>query len=148
MPQLIEFAIKHWDLFLALAIILVMLYGGPIGRRIRGYQETDASGAVRLMNHMEAVLVDVRELKEYQEGHISDSLHIPLSRFDTEAGTLEKFREKPMIVTCRSGHRSAIACGKLRKQGFETVYNLKGGMLAWQDAGLPLSKAGKKKNRK
>lgn len=148
MPQLIEFATKHWDLFLALIIILAMLYGGPIGRRIRGYKETDASGAVRLMNHMDAVLIDVREPKEYQEGHVAEAHHIPLSNFDKEVDTLEKFRQKPMIVVCRSGHRSAIACGRLRKQGFETVYNLKGGMLAWQDAGLPLSKAGKKKNRK
>jgi rhodanese-related sulfurtransferase len=53
---------------------------------------------------------------------------------------LGKYRDRPVSVYCRSGNQSLSACGKLRKQGFEKVYNLKGGVLGWQQADLPVSK--------
>lgn len=143
-----QFFINHWDLFLALAIILAMLLGAPLQRRLRGFKEVEPMGAVQLMNHEGALLVDVREDSEYREGHVQDSLHVPLSRLSNEVGTLENHKEKPIIVGCRSGHRSARACGILRRQGFQQVYNLKGGIMAWQSAGMPLSRDDGKKAAK
>jgi rhodanese-related sulfurtransferase len=67
-------------------------------------------------------------------------MHIPLGQLSSQTAKLEKFREKPIIATCRTGHRSASACMALRKQGFEKIYNLSGGMLAWESASLPISK--------
>jgi len=148
MPQYLEFAIKHWDLFLALVIILFMMFGGGLGSRLRGFKPIEPLEAVQLLNHGEPVLLDVREDNEYKDGHIIDALHIPLGKLDQRMVELEKFREKPIIVSCRSGHRSSSACAKLRKNGFETVYNLKGGVMAWQNAGLPLQKPTKVKKRK
>jgi rhodanese-related sulfurtransferase len=148
MPQLLEFAINHWDLFLALAIILLMMFGGGLGGRLRGYKQIEPLEAVQLLNHEAPVLLDVREDSEYKDGHIIDTLHIPLGKLDGRLDELEKYREKPIIVSCRSGHRSSHACAKLRKKGFETVYNLKGGVMAWQNAGLPLQKPTKGKKRK
>jgi len=143
-----EFFINHWDLFLALAVILAMLIGGPIMRRIRGYKEVEPLDAVQLINHQDALLVDVREDSEYRDGHVQDSLHVPLSRFASELGKLENHKEKTIIVGCRSGHRSAKACGILRQNGFESVYNLKGGVMAWQSAGMPLTRGSAKKSGK
>jgi rhodanese-related sulfurtransferase len=148
MSQLLEFAVNHWDLFLALAIILFMMFSGGLGGRLRGYQQIEPLAAVQMLNHDEPVLLDVREDSEFKDGHIIDALHIPLGKIDSRMEELEKFREKPIIVSCRSGHRSANACAKLRKHGFETVYNLKGGVMAWQSAGLPLQKPTKGKKRK
>jgi len=148
MSQLLEFAIKHWDLFLALAIILFMMFSGGLGSRIRGFKQIDPSEAVQLLNHEDSVMLDVREDSEYKDGHIIDAVHIPLGKLDQRIAELEKFREKSIIVSCRSGHRSSNACAKLRKDGFETVYNLKGGVMAWQSAGLPLQKPTKGKKRK
>lgn len=148
MSQFIEFATNHWDLFLALAIILFMMFSGSLTSRMRGFREIGPAESVQLINHNDAVMVDVREDSEYKDGHILDSIHIPLGKLGERIGELEKFREKPIIVSCRSGHRSASACAKLRKHGFETIYNLKGGVLAWQNAGLPLQKPTKKKKRK
>jgi rhodanese-related sulfurtransferase len=148
MSQFIEFATNHWDLFLALAIILFMMFSGGLGGRLRGYKEIGPAESVQILNHEDAVLLDVREDSEYKDGHVLDSLHIPLGKLSERMGELEKFREKPIIVGCRSGHRSASACGKLRKSGFENVYNLKGGMMAWQNAGLPVQTQTKKKKRK
>ncbi|HEX9803228.1 MAG TPA: rhodanese-like domain-containing protein [Gammaproteobacteria bacterium] len=148
MPQILEFVINHWDLFLALAIILFMLFSGGLTSRLRGFSQLDAQEAVRLLNHNDAVMLDVREDGEYKDGHIIDAVHIPLGKLEQRMGELEKFREKSVIVSCRSGHRSATACARLRKNGFETVYNLKGGVMAWQSAGLPLQKPTKGKKRK
>ena len=148
MSQFIEFAIKHWDLFAALAIILFMMFSGGLGSRMRGYKEIGPVESVQLLNHQDAVLVDVREDAEYKEGHILDAIHIPLGKLADRMAELEKFRERPIIVGCRSGHRSASACAKLRKSGYETIYNLKGGIMAWQSAGLPVQKPSKKKKRK
>ena len=148
MPQLFEFVINHWDLFLALVIILFMMFSGGLTSRLRGFKEVSALEAVQLLNHDDALLLDVREDSEFKDGHIIDALHIPLGKLGERMAELEKFREKSIIVGCRSGHRSANACARLRKSGFETVFNLKGGVMAWQSAGLPLQKPTKGKKRK
>jgi len=148
MSQYLEFATNHWDLFLALGIIIAMLLGNTLGSRLRGYSQLEPVDAVRLFNHEGAVIVDVREEKEFAEGHILDSLHIPLGKLGERLGELANLREKAIIVSCRSGHRSAAACARLRKEGFETVYNLRGGVLAWQSAGLPLQKNKRAKGKK
>lgn len=148
MSQFIEFAIRHWDLFVALAIILFMMFSGGLTSRLRGFTEIGPAEAVQLINHDGAALLDVREDKEFQEGHILDAIHIPLGKLAGRLGELDELKSKPLVISCRSGHRSATACAQLRKNGFETVYNLKGGVMAWQSAGLPLQKPGKKKKRK
>lgn len=147
MRQFGEFFINHWDLFLAFAGISALLVWQSLGSRLRGFRDLDPTAAVQLMNHEGAVLVDVREDKEVAEGRAPGALHIPLSAFGSRAAELEKYREKPIIISCRSGHRSSRACGDLRKRGFEAVYNLRGGMLAWQNANLPLTRGGKGKKR-
>jgi len=148
MSQYLEFVTNHLDLFAALAIILAMMIGGALGSRLRGYHQVEPMDAVRLINHDDALMLDVREDKEYVEGHILDSMHIPLGKLAERLDELAKLREKPIIVSCRSGHRSATACARLRKEGFTTVYNLKGGVLAWQNAGLPLQKKKRAKEKK
>jgi rhodanese-related sulfurtransferase len=148
MSQYYEFATNHWDLFIALPIIIAMLLHNLFGARLRGYQQVEATDAVRIINHDEALVLDVREEKEFVEGHILDSLHIPLGKLGERLSELANAREKSIIVSCRSGHRSATACARLRKEGFTTVYNLRGGVLAWQKAGLPLQKPQPAKGKK
>jgi len=148
MHQFFEFATRHWDLFAALFLIIAMMFGGGIMRRMRGYQEADANTAVQMMNHDNALLIDVREDSEFREGHILNARHIPLGNLQKRLGELDAFKDKPVLVCCRSGQRSASACGLLRKQGYQNVINLKGGVMAWQNAGLPLSKGTDSKKRK
>ncbi|HMM53593.1 MAG TPA: rhodanese-like domain-containing protein [Candidatus Desulfobacillus sp.] len=96
--------------------------------------------ATLLINREDAVVVDVREQGEYTGGHIPNSRHIPLSQLDKRLGELEKFKERSLIVSCASGNRSSSACGKLRRAGFAKVFNLTGGVSAWDQAGLPVTK--------
>ena len=148
MQQFGEFVVNHWDLFLALFIILAMMFAGPFIGRLRGFSTIEPTAAVRLINHDDAIVLDVREQNEVSGGSVIDSVHIPLGALKSRLAELEKHKQQPIIVGCRSGHRSSVACGQLRKQGFETVYNLKGGILAWQNAGLPLSRESKKEKKK
>jgi rhodanese-related sulfurtransferase len=136
--QLTEFVGNHPLLFLALFAIIAMLIGGELKQRLSGVSEVGPNEATRLLNHDNAIMIDMRDDKEYRNGHIVNSLHAP----DIQTAKLEKYRDRPLIVYCRSGNRSVAYCGKLRKQGFESVYNLKGGVLAWERAELPLTKTG------
>ena len=83
-----------------------------------------------------AVLVDVREQNEYTEIRIPGSLIIPLSVFAERFGELPK--DKPLVMQCRSGARSAKAAEYLLANGYTDVTNLTGGILAWDEAGLPV----------
>ena len=85
-------------------------------------------------------VLDVRENDEFAAGHLPKARHIPLKELEARLPELAKFKEKPVIVTCRSGARSGSACRALRKAGFTQVHNLKGGVPAWQQANLPVEK--------
>jgi rhodanese-related sulfurtransferase len=136
--QLTEFVSSHLLLVIALFAIIAMLIGGELKQRISGIAEVGPSEATRMLNHDNAVMIDMRDDKDYREGHIVNAVHAP----DNNNVKPDKYRDRPLIVYCRSGNRSSVYCNKLRKQGFESVYNLKGGVLAWQRAELPLTKTG------
>lgn len=140
MAQYIEFATNHWMLLAALLVIIYLLLMSVLGQRLRGYQSASPSEATMLINREDAVILDVRENNEYKDGHIVNSVHIPLSYLKDRLAELEKHKGKPVVVACKSGHRSGQACSLLKKNGFENIYNLSGGVLAWEGANLPLQK--------
>ena len=140
MANIGEFVLNHWLLVLALVVILALLVMDTFKRKLLGFREIKPQEAVRLINHEGAVALDVREDKEFQEGHILNALHIPSGIIDKRLAELESYKNRPLIVYCRSGQRSAQASVVLRKQGFEQVYKLSGGMLAWRSADLPVAK--------
>ena len=87
-----------------------------------------------------AVLVDVREPNEYSEIHADGALLLPLS--ELEARYAELPNDKPLVMICRSGARSARAGEFLLQNGYSDVTNLTGGTLAWNEAGLPVVRGG------
>jgi rhodanese-related sulfurtransferase len=117
-----------------------MLFWSAFGNRIRGIKEVDCVAALQLVNHKNALVLDVRDDGEYKLGHILNSTQIPLGKLSERAGELEKYKEQPIVVVCRSGNRSSSACIALGKRGFTQVYNLSGGITAWQKSNLPLRK--------
>lgn len=126
---------------LAIAILSgSMLLWSFIGSKVRGIQQVDANAALQLINHKDAFILDVRESSEFKSGHIVNAKLVPLGKLSERIGELEKYREHPIVVVCRSGNRSGSACGTLNKQGFAQVYNLAGGMMAWQNNNLPVVK--------
>jgi rhodanese-related sulfurtransferase len=87
----------------------------------------------------EAVLVDVRESYEWDAGRIAGARHIELERLGSQADELPK--DRPVIFQCRMGRRSALATEAFRAVGFD-AYNMRGGIQAWADEGLPLEPDG------
>ena len=118
-----------------------MLFWSIFGNRIRGIREVDCAAALQLINHKNALVLDVREDNEYKMGHVLNSKQIPLGKLNERIGELEKYKEQPIVVVCRSGSRSGAACAALGKHDFNQAYNLAGGVTAWQKANLPLEKS-------
>ncbi len=118
----------------------VMLLWSFLGNRLRGVKEVDCAAALQLINHKDACVVDVREPDEFKTGHLLNAKLIPLGKLRDRIGELERYRDKPIVVVCRSGNRSATACALLGREGFPQVYNLAGGVTAWQKTGLPLER--------
>lgn len=140
MERLLEFAVNHWGLTLALLGILAALVGTFVYPRIQGIRKVTPLDATQMINREEALVLDVRGEAEFNEGHILNSLHIPMKYLSDQMRKMEKHRSRPIITVCRTGQQSAGASAVLRKHGFERVYNLSGGILAWQNASLPLTK--------
>lgn len=132
--------IQHNFAIIALVLVSgVMLIWPIIGRRLSGVQEVGTMEATQLINHQNAIVLDVREDSEFYAGHVPHSVHVPLGQLAKHA-ELEKYKNRPVIAICRSGMRSGRACGVLRKNGFEQVYNLAGGITAWERANMPMEK--------
>ena len=133
-----QFLQDNWMLASLAVVSGAMLAWSFIGGRLSGVEQADTLKATRLYND-DALVLDVREDKEFAAGHIPKAKHIPLSQLAGRIKELDKFKGKPVLVTCRSGQRSASACRMLKKAGFETVYNQAGGIIAWERANLPVT---------
>jgi rhodanese-related sulfurtransferase len=92
-----------------------------------------------LLEQDEIQVVDVRESYEREAGHLPGSRHLELSRLTAEAASID--HERPVVFVCRVGARSAMAAWSFARAGFD-AHNLEGGMLAWDEAGLPLAPEG------
>ncbi|TNC96177.1 MAG: Rhodanese domain protein [Gallionellaceae bacterium] len=117
-----------------------MLFWSYFGNRLRGIKEVDTHAAMNLINRQNAVVLDVREQTEYDAGHIINSRLISARALKERIGELEKFRERPIVVVCRSGARATAATALLNREGFAQAHLLVGGVTAWQKASLPLER--------
>ncbi len=140
MARIGEFITHHWLLALALIVILLLLVLSELKRKVLGFKDIPTDEAVRLINRQDAVVVDVREDREFEQGHIINAVHIPLGLMDARIKQLEKHKGKPIIVCCKQGQDSAQAGVTLHKHGFNPVYKLGGGISAWKSANLPVEK--------
>jgi len=101
-------------------------------------EEADVREASDALPKDGAVLVDVREPHEWRGGHVPGSRHIPLNQLPAQLDALP--RTAPIYLICRSGNRSHNAAAFLKRNGFERPINVRGGIIAWSRAGLPIEK--------
>lgn len=146
--QINAFVLHNWILFLALAVILALLartWFGP--GRLHGMS---AMETVQMLNRDTARLLDIRTDKEFEQGYILGTKHIPLGLLESRVNELSEHKDSDWIIVCQNGMRSGQAGNILRKQGFSKLHALSGGIGAWQNANLPLetgkAKKGGKKN--
>ena len=128
-----------WLILLAVASGAMLIWP-MISSRIQGGSEVGTREAVQLINRRDARVQDVRDGSEFAAGHIPNAKHIPLARLEQSMRELEKFKARPVVVSCSDGTMSAKACALLRKKGFNEVFRLKGGIVSWEQASLPVEK--------
>lgn len=104
----------------------------------RGVRDISPSVALGYALNNGALVLDVREQKEYDAGHVAQSVLIPLGALEARIAELDVYRKRPIVVICHGGKRSATACAKLAHLGFTDTYNVAGGILAWKKAQLPV----------
>lgn len=116
--------------------MLVILLGAVlVAQRLQASQGVDVRQAQAMVNQG-ALLLDVREPGEYAEVHAASARLLPLGQLNEHLADLEAYKDKPIVVICHSGRRSAKAVGLLREAGFTQVSNVAGGTAAWEAAGL------------
>ena len=140
LAQISEFSMNHAYLVIAFAVLLVLVFFNELKIATQRFSSLTPDAAVQLMNSEDVVVLDVREAAETIGGKIARAIQIPVSAVTKRVGELEKYKDKTLLVYCKSGARAGIACKELGKHGFEKVYSLNGGLAAWQEAHLPLSK--------
>ena len=137
MEQLFEFATNHWilvSIFIGLLFLLIWDSGQKAGPKVSTHEAT------RLINTENAKIVDIREKGEFSAGHIVDSINMTNAQIKDRITELEKFKDSPIIVVCKSGQTASVASKTLKDNGFPQVYRLQGGIMEWQNNNLPLVK--------
>jgi rhodanese-related sulfurtransferase len=124
---------------------VLLLSGGMliwpfVQRRFSPVKDVNNIEATQLINRRNAVLLDVREPKEFEGGRLPGAIHIPLSQLTSRVSELGKFTARPVVAYCDIGRRSRMAAGTLEKAGFKEIFSLHGGIAAWKKDGLPVEK--------
>lgn len=140
LDRLLEFASQSPLLSLALVGLTLAIVYSEIARLFVGYKSVSPAQLTSLINHDNALLVDVSPIGDFEKGHIIGSKSVVMSQFDPENKILAKVRELPVVLVCRTGMSSSDAAKRLVKAGFSKVYWLDGGIAAWQQADLPLAR--------
>jgi phage shock protein E len=106
-----------WTIYVLAFVVLVVLI------RVRRSGQVSMKEATELVKGG-ALILDVRNPDEFQRGHLSQAYNMPLNSIETSMMEKFKDREKPVLLHCQSGFRSAQAKGRLERLGYKHVYNL------------------------
>lgn len=141
MSQLAEFTGNHPFLVMSFLIVAFLFFWTVLKEQSSQLKSITSDQLTRLVNQQNALLVDTRSPEQFQAGHIVNAVNIPTKELDQASKKLPKGKKRPVVVYCQSGRTSMKACQQLEKQGFEQIFNLKGGITAWVNDKLPLSRA-------
>jgi len=147
MDKLLEFTGNNTLLVLALMVSFFVVVFTELRRKASGMVNIEPIAAVQLINK-DAVVIDLRGVEAFSQGHIVSARNIPADELDGKMSGLESLKSKPIVAVCDAGVTSTKAVNTLRAAGFESVYGLKGGMTGWGQAGLPVVTGKKTKTKK
>ena len=138
MDQLLNFVTGHPYLVGAFVVLFALFVRNEMSR---GGATVSAQQLVQLVNSEDAVVIDVRDKGEFDEGHIVGAINVPHANLDARLDELKKYKDKPVVIACKMGQHSGTAGTILRKAGFENVSRLRGGITEWRGQSLPVVKA-------
>ena len=134
MERWLQFMQNHPFLFGTLGVLIVLFL---ILENKRSGRKISAQSLGVLLNQENAMLIDLRDPKDYREGHISGSRNIPYSRLKDHLDDLRELSQ-PIVMICQMGQVSGTAAQTV---GGKNLYRLDGGILSWRSQGLPLIKS-------
>lgn len=140
MDALIPFLLEHWVLSSAFFIIVLLLLLNELRHRRFGLKSLEPQAVVDLINHHQGMVLDVRPSEQFKAGHIIGAENVTASELNKKLKKLQRFKSKPLVLVCDKGLDAPNVGGLLRAEGFEQIYLLNGGLVAWKGQGLPLVK--------
>lgn len=135
--QIFDFVINHYIL---VSVFVFLLVAFIINEGKQGGAAITTTNLVNLVNREGALLVDIRDTKEYTAGHIAGAVSMPFSSIDARIGELEAHKDKPVVLVCKMGQHASASGRKFKDHGFENVRRLSGGMAEWTANSLPVVK--------
>lgn len=138
MEHLPEFIMHHWLLWLALLVVLVLIFIHEKQSNQGKAKALTPAKAVDLMNHEEAQVIDLRDKESFKNGHIIGAIRMNAEEVDQKI--LSQYQDKPLIFVCPRGQVAPTVASKLQGLGKLNSFALEGGMSAWLGASLPLIK--------
>ena len=121
-------------LFVSLLIFLFYYEGQKGGRRV------DNLEATRIINKDNGVVVDLRTASEFSQGHLVNAINVLPENIIEQINTLNTNKDAQVLLVCKTGSTSKKVSLLLKKEGYENINILSGGMLNWSNSGLPTSK--------
>lgn len=131
---------NHLALVALFVVLLLAIIATQVMMLFRKYKELTPAGLTLLINRESPLMVDLSAYADYEKAHVPGSRHVAMSQFDPEQKDLAKAKDLPVVLIDKDGRTTAKAAQRLVKAGFAKVYVLGGGVLAWQQAQLPVAK--------
>src|SRR5947209_3589688 len=126
MDEIVQFLTKHWILTSLFVVVLLAFIANEFWVARKGHGVSPEEAVLKI-NHEEALVLDVRKANAYATGHILDAVNIPAAEIEKKLASLNKWKDKPIIVVCNVGQDSAKVCHLLNEKGFKAL-NLEGGV--------------------
>ncbi len=140
MQSFLEFSLRNWELWLAFFAILALLLASELHIKFSSAAPLSPQQAVFLFNQQNALFLDVRDPAQFSKEHIASSRHVAWSELKSSTVSLPFDAAQSIIIVCDVTPSHYQVARVLKKAGFEKLYYLKGGLLSWKNASLPLSR--------
>lgn len=146
MDSIFAYAQHHFWLFGGMLLMFAIVFAYEMRMARRKGVDVSPAEAVTMINGG-AQPVDIRAAAQYEKGHLLDARNVPLSDLDQHLPSLEKLKDRGILIYCDNGLQSLKAVEALKARGVTTVRSLKGGINAWRNENLPVF-AGRKARKK
>jgi rhodanese-related sulfurtransferase len=138
--QFIEFFLNNLILSAGFIFILGLVIKAEVDHQANKENQRSPTQAIRLINnHNDIVIIDARATKEFKKGHIKGARNVPITDFNAKISSLSQYKDKPILLYCNTGTSISRAIRLLKKAGFNNINNIEGGIMAWNQASLPLT---------
>ncbi len=147
METYLEFASNHTLLVIALVLSFFLLIYSELKRKNLGIALVEPIDAVSLINN-NATIIDLRTTEAFNKGHIVNSKNMRIEDINNKNNKFSNLLKNPILTVCETGMISSKLVNTLRKSGNDRIYGLKGGIISWNEASLPLVSKKKTKSKK